>query len=48
MEQGSSATTNVRYFWEAKYSGCCVILYVSIDAELGLVLKGGMPQISRL
>jgi hypothetical protein len=34
MEQGSSAITNVQYFWEAKYSGCCVILYPEIDAEL--------------
>jgi hypothetical protein len=33
----------------AKYfSWCCVILYVEIDAEFGLVLEGGMPEISRL
>jgi hypothetical protein len=34
---------------EAKYSGwCCVILYVEIYAEFGLLLEGGMPEISRL
>ncbi len=35
--------------FEARYSGwCCVILYVEVGAEFGLVLKGEMPKISRL